>query len=236
MRPTIVNDPTDLDAIRVSISTGGPTCLILDSTTPTAQDLRLRTSLAPDEINRANRFRFEQDRSAYLCARALIRRVLADHGGCLPEAVRIEVAANQKPSAPDIALSFSITHSKGIVAVCFLASGAIGCDLEFAPRTKLSALPEIATHVFASDERAALDSLMPQEDEARGFFLSVWRRKEAVLKAAGLGFSGQPSGFSMLDPNGEFASCLCYEDRVWTLAELDASPDIRLAIAWSDQP
>ena len=233
MPPIVLHDPSDLAAIRAGITTQGPTCVWFNCEDDVAQTLIAETKFPVEETQRAERLRMVQDRLAYLSARAVLRQVLATYEGCDPGDVAITAPPQQKPYASDTLPKFSITHSHGLITVCFLAHGAVGCDLELAPRTETASMFGMAEHVFAPDEIAHLSSLAPAPTEARAFFLSVWRRKEAVLKAAGVGFSGRPKSFSILTQEGVFADSLLFQSQSWAVAELNAPDHPDLAIAWA---
>lgn len=110
-----------------------------------------------------------------------LRAILAEHAGCAPEAIVVEREERGKPylAAPDPALHFNVTDTRGLALVAVTRAGRIGVDVE-ALRER-PAWPRIAARRFSAREAAAIDSL-----EA---FLRAWVRKEAVVKLTGEGLA-----------------------------------------------
>jgi 4'-phosphopantetheinyl transferase len=135
---------------------------------------------------RAAAFRFEGDRNRYIARHGLVRKELAHRIGCAPEEVSIVLDGNGKPYLPDAPhLRFSLSHSDGRSLLAVSEGAAIGCDIE---RLK----PEhaqlgVAARFFAPEEVAALKAL-PSDQWTQGFF-NCWTRKEAYVKALGLGLA-----------------------------------------------
>jgi 4'-phosphopantetheinyl transferase len=137
------------------------------------------------ETERARRFRFDRDRSRYVSHHAFVRRVLARYLGVDPAAVVMRSMARGKPELePDVHLAFNASRSHGLSVVA-VSGGRVGIDVERA-RPIEDAL-RLARSQFSPRERTLLDSLPEaQRDDA---FLAIWTRKEAVVKAFGLGLS-----------------------------------------------
>jgi 4'-phosphopantetheinyl transferase len=145
--------------------------------------------LSPDEVERAERFRFRADYIAYVTAHALLRRCLSEHGGSAPEKWRFETEKHGRPvivpemNAPR--LRFSLSHSRGLTACAVTDEADCGVDVE-----KIGRIPdplEFAKSVFNAAE---IESLERTERRLRDeLFTAVWCLKEAYLKARGLGLS-----------------------------------------------
>jgi 4'-phosphopantetheinyl transferase len=83
-------------------------------------------------------------------------------------------------------LHVSVAHGGGFAAAAVCDHGPIGIDLEHVdPQRRL--LP-IARRFYAPDEHARLEQCGP--DERTALFHQWWTRKEAVLKATGVGLRG----------------------------------------------
>jgi phosphopantetheinyl transferase len=142
------------------------------------------------ERTRAGRFRRDSDRTAFIRAHAALRICLADQLGSAPEEVRFHTPAGGKPMldsalrAPST-LDFSLSHSGEFGLVGIAMAGRIGVDIE--QRVPADALA-LARRWFAPEETAWLELLPTAERDRR--FLECWTRKEAYLKALGLGLSG----------------------------------------------
>ncbi len=145
--------------------------------------------LSDDERARHLRFRFEQDRDAYLLAHALTRTLLAGQLEVEPRALRFKAGPHGRPeldwprSSP--ALRFNLSHTRGLVACALALEHDVGVDVEhFERRVELE---QVARSVFSEPERAALMAL-PPEGRRRRFF-ELWTLKEAYIKAVGKGLA-----------------------------------------------
>lgn len=148
-----------------------------------------------DVLSAAERVRHDRiappdDRARYLTARVLVRATLGEYLGCRPAEVDLVVRCavcggpHGKPALSDGSLQFSLTHAAELVGVA-VARAPVGLDCE---SVDTGHDPAVAAESLAEEEFAAWSSLPPP---ARPFaFLRYWTRKEAVLKAWGVGLSG----------------------------------------------
>jgi 4'-phosphopantetheinyl transferase len=157
----------------------------------TAAELRvLSETLTPNEIVRAERFRFPRDRERFIAARGLLRALLAGYTGQPPDELRFTASEHGKPqlAAPPEAphtLRFNVTHS-GHFALYAVARGReVGVDLEWMHKDLDFA--GVADRFFSPREASALRTL-PREARREAFF-AFWTRKEAYVKARGRGLS-----------------------------------------------
>ena len=145
--------------------------------------------LSDDELNRADRFHFEEDRNAYIAARGILRIVLGQYLNAEP--AQLHFAYNQygKPFLPPETnpetLQFNLSHSDGLALFAFTRQRRIGVDLERVQRQ--FEFEEIAGRFFSPREAALLHSL-PDSMKPEAFF-NCWTRKEAYIKAHGEGLS-----------------------------------------------
>ncbi|HEX5159842.1 MAG TPA: 4'-phosphopantetheinyl transferase superfamily protein [Ktedonobacterales bacterium] len=149
----------------------------------------LTTILAPGERERAQRFHFERDRQRYVVGRASLRMLLARYVGAEPQSLEFQYGRHGKPelAAPRQAslLSFNVAHSEGIALYAVTRNHVIGADIERV--RSLVHFDLMAELYFAAEERVALQGLsMPARQMA---FFTCWTRKEAFMKALGLGMS-----------------------------------------------
>ena len=150
----------------------------------------LGRSLAPDEWERARRFRFERHRRRYVVGRGALRALLGGYLGILPREVAFSYGARGKPflagpAATASALSFNLSNSHELALVGFLRGQEIGVDVEHLK--PMPDLEQIAERFFSPSERLALRRL-PALQKPEGFF-NCWTRKEAYLKARGEGIA-----------------------------------------------
>jgi 4'-phosphopantetheinyl transferase len=145
--------------------------------------------LDASELARAARFRFEHDRTTYVLAHALWRLALGSCLGIDASRVRFAHTAAGQPQLPGTGLATSLSHSGSAIAIAIGKVAIVGIDIERAPaRVSLAALiPTICT----AAERERLDALPEAAREPA--LLRLWTRKEALLKAFGLGLAADPA-------------------------------------------
>jgi 4'-phosphopantetheinyl transferase len=145
--------------------------------------------LSVDERARAGRFHFDRDRRRFIVGRAMLRALLGSYLEMDPASLTFEYGPAGKPTlglgtaGPD--LKFNVAHSGALALYAVTWHCEVGIDIE-----RLRMIPEvekIAGHYFSPGENAQLRSLpWARRSEA---FLIGWTRKEAYLKARGIGLS-----------------------------------------------
>jgi 4'-phosphopantetheinyl transferase len=145
------------------------------------------------ELVRAARFVHDIRRRRYLAAHVALRGLLGAALGQAPHQVNIEPDANDKPQLVGHAgWQFNLSDSDDWALVGLWQGAPIGVDVEV--RRTLSDARALAQRLYTAPEReAVLDAAEGPEREAA--FLRVWTRKEACLKAVGLGLRLAPSSF-----------------------------------------
>ena len=148
----------------------------------------LAATLSPDERKRIARLRFERDRHRFIVARGVLRELLGRYLGILPSQVRFAYNAFGKPElSPEFgsSLRFNLSHSADLALIGITTDTRIGVDLEYI-RPQPEYL-EIARSFFSATEVDELNGLpSPLQTEA---FLNCWTRKEAYVKARGMGLA-----------------------------------------------
>jgi len=145
--------------------------------------------LSPHEAARAARFRHALDHDTYTIAHAFWRVALGIAMNIDPALVVLSRAPDGQPQLPGTGFATSLSHSGTMVAVAIARGAAVGVDIEgFPPRTNLQ---DIASVLCSAAEAQAMATL---DGEARTrFLLELWTRKEALLKAFGVGLRVAPS-------------------------------------------
>lgn len=174
------------------VAAGASVALVMPSCDAAAA-AALTDALTADERRRAARFRFVEDRCSYVTAHAalacLVRALLGAETGW-----RIVAGVNGKPEvqvADGPQLHVSLSHTRGLVAVAFSRVAPLGVDVE--GRRAVAEDAALMRRVLSPAERAACGS----SDAA---FLTFWCRKEAWLKALGLGIAVDLDHYCVLDP------------------------------------
>jgi 4'-phosphopantetheinyl transferase len=156
-------------------------------------------TLSADECARASRLRLPPVRSRFVNGRIAMRDILARyHGVGAPGDLRFAYGPHGRPSlAGRHAPHFNFTRS-GPLALCAVARVRdVGVDLE-----QVRPIPEagpITRRYFSAREQALLASLdVPPESAAfQQAFYDGWTRKEAFIKALGLGLAQPLDAFSV---------------------------------------
>lgn len=187
------------------------------------------SQLDASERQRAARFRQVRDRDRFVARRGRMREQLARDIGLAPRDLRIVEDDHGKPFSPDDPdLGFNLSHSNGLALLATIRGGPIGCDIEW--RNPDLACPKVAERLFAADEYAALTAL-PAQQWIEGFY-NCWTRKEAYVKALGLGLSYPLDSFSVSVAPAEavrFAS----DQAGWTLTSFEPAPGFQAALVTS---
>jgi len=163
---------------------------------------------------RAARFRFARDAAHFIARRARLREIVAARTGEAPDRLSFAHGPHGKPVLANGALHFSLSHSHGLIMLA-IAPVEVGCDIErIDPDLEWQPLAE---RFFSPRERRALLDL--PDAQARRAFFDCWSRKEAYVKAIGLGLSYPLDAFDV--SVGREAHLRERTD--WTLA--DAAPE-----------
>lgn len=157
-----------------------------------AFDSRLDAFLGTDELRRADRFRFAEDRVAFVVAHALLRVMLS---AVLPQSAPDWEFVTDELGRPLLRsgqsrhdILFSISHTRGLAACALGTRSEIGIDVEGGDAARLL---NIDGGWLTSSEHAALNALTPEAREDAA--VRLWTLKEAVAKAIGQGL-GQRIG------------------------------------------
>jgi 4'-phosphopantetheinyl transferase len=179
--------------------------------------------LTADEVAKVQRFVFERDRTRALITRALLRILAGRYLQTSPTLLRFTANPYGKPAlaSPGLPLQFNLSHSANLVLYAFAWQRSLGIDVEYM-RTTIDD-DELAEYCFSSFERETLSGL--SQDEKHVAFYNCWTRKEAYIKARGLGLSLPLNLFDVSLLPGEAAALLrSREDPVevqrWSMQQL----------------
>lgn len=143
--------------------------------------------LAPGEMERANRFRFEKDRRRFAACRTALRLILGHYLGCPAPSIHFATTPRGKPFLDPAThtqrLCFNVSHSHELALCALMHNRPVGVDLEH-HRTVVE-MARIVERFFSPAERAWFQKT-PASDQP-GLFFRIWTRKEACLKAMGYG-------------------------------------------------
>jgi 4'-phosphopantetheinyl transferase len=196
---------------------------------------KLRRILPSDERERADRFRFEADQQRSVIGRGCLRLLLGEILELPADSLQFECDEFGKPRLMAMRgrpLQFNVSHSGELILIAITMGRAVGIDIERI-RTDLD-LDGVAARFFSANECKILASLSgPGKYEA---FFTCWTRKEAYLKARGVGLSVPLDQFDVSFLPDEEPRLLATrhdpaEKRRWKLRRLVPSADYVAALA-----
>jgi 4'-phosphopantetheinyl transferase len=202
---------------------------------------KLATLLSKDEYQRAERFHYPADRRRFIAGRGILRKILTAYLALPPDQLRFTYNEYGKPAVSDYqndcALNFNLSHSAELILYAVTRGRDVGIDIEYI-REDFATL-EIAEHFFSKYEVAALKSL-PADQRTAGFF-NCWSRKEAYIKAKGMGVSYPLDRFTVSLAPGEPPALLKVDDDErevvrWKMYELKPGAGYAAAMIATEPP
>ena len=181
----------------------------------------LRDALSNEEVHMAAAFHSPKKAIHYIIAHYALRSLLGAYLKVSANAISYKNGGYGKPmlSAASIHrnLEFNMSHSGNVIMYAFSRYTPVGIDVE--ELTSQFAFDELANQVLTREERNELMLLAP--DAQKSAFLACWTRKEAYLKANGIGLSV---------PMNTFAVSLLPSEQPYLKWDRDAS---RSQVMWS---
>lgn len=161
--------------------------------------------LSPDERARAQRFRFEPDRNRYVFSHGALRVLLGHYLSTGPAEIVFRRGDHGKPALDhDDGLRFNLSTSHQLALLAVTLRREVGIDIEY--RRADFADRDAARRFFSPREIDTLNAV-PPEKYTEAFF-NCWTRKEAYIKAIGLGLNMPLDQFSVSLQPGEPAHLL----------------------------
>jgi 4'-phosphopantetheinyl transferase len=187
--------------------------------------------LADDERLRALAYRREEDRQVFVTGRALLRSLLARYAGRGAKDLGFCRNEHGKPALLASGIHFNVAHAGDWLVYAF-SRNSVGIDIEAIddrPETE-----QIAEELFSRSEREQLRNLPANERQAA--FFQGWVRKEAYVKALGLGLAVPLDAFAVSLTGHEPARLLRPWSgdplgHSWWLTPLDLGRDYAGAVA-----
>jgi 4'-phosphopantetheinyl transferase len=197
---------------------------------------RLEATLSLEEKARADRFHFVNDRNRFVVARGLLRELLGRYLHQAPAGVEFCYGEHGKPflsgGNASSGLCFNLSHSSGLVVYAIARERNLGIDVEHVQPD--SAGEDIAKRYFSAREVSDLRTL-PLEARVEGFF-HCWTRKEAYLKATGMGLQIALDSFSVSLLPGQPAQFLGGVEPRWHLAAHHPAEGYVAAVVYDGAP
>jgi len=189
--------------------------------------------LSKSERERAGRFLFSRDQRHYILRHGFLRWLLGQHLACAPKTIHFATGPHGKPRlAGDPALHFNLSQSGGMALIGLSRESELGVDIE---STLLNRNEDAIVHKVFTRREAAAYFHVPVSQRPVVFF-NCWTRKEAVVKARGVGMSVSFKGIDVSVLPGESARLIamdgdsaCVDE--WTLMHLEPLPGFIGALA-----
>jgi 4'-phosphopantetheinyl transferase len=183
--------------------------------------------VSPDELERAGRFSFEDDRHRHLLSSYATREVLSRYLRVSPGGIPIAITAKGKPHLKGEGIRFSVSHSRS-VAVVAVARARVGVDVEEMDTGFPHA--EVAERFFSEEEAHAVRAEADPQRRAALFF-SYWTRKEALLKASGEGLHADLKCVDFSAAQKGEGSWMDHGGARWAVAELGPERGVFCSLA-----
>jgi 4'-phosphopantetheinyl transferase len=182
-------------------------------------------TLSAEEQARAKRFVFERDEHRYIVAHAALRFLLSKYVSKNRKEIHIAAERLGKPYIHEVnmctQLHFNLSHSGDFATMAFCEGGELGIDIE--QRRPEAASMEIAEHNFSASELRELKKLSG-EDRMAGFF-RCWTRKEAYVKAKGIGLGADLRSFDVTLDSDEVAELTAIDAEKWNVFPFKVNPE-----------
>jgi 4'-phosphopantetheinyl transferase len=181
---------------------------------PEEDDLRI---LSDFERERTARYRFSPDQVRYSVSHANMRRILGKYLNRNPEALLFREGPGGKPELEPVPapLRFNLSHSRSLGVLAVALDLEVGVDVEDIRPIEA----DVAKRFFSASEYASLTKLSGQQ--WLDAFYRCWTRKEAIIKAEGVGLRMPLDSFDVSLLDDEPAKLL------------DARPNAKLTAQWN---
>jgi 4'-phosphopantetheinyl transferase len=189
-----------------------------------------RTILTQEEASRRGR-EPDEVRRRRLVARTALRIALARRLEREPHTLRFGAGPDGKPRLAGEEASgpgFNLSHSGELCVIAICEDASVGVDVEAVrERPHLRRLAE--TRLAPAE---AQEILLLEGEERRRAFYRAWTRKEAYLKACGLGLRAELSSFVVsTGARPALLAPLPGDEGVWSLYDLEVGEDFQGALA-----
>jgi 4'-phosphopantetheinyl transferase len=197
---------------------------------------QLESTLSYEEKARADRFHFANDRKRFVVARGLLRELLGAYLQQAPVSLAFSYGQHGKPALSGgnslSGLCFNLSHSANLVVYAIARERNLGIDVEHIRPE--SAGDGIAERYFSALEMNDLKTL-PPEKRVEGFF-NCWTRKEAYLKATGMGLRIALDSFAVNLSPAQPVQFLSGVEAKWHLAAHRPAEDYVAAVVYDGAP
>jgi 4'-phosphopantetheinyl transferase len=190
--------------------------------------------VSSDEAQRADRLFDPIKKKHFLACHGLLRKILGRYLGLQPEELNFAIGEHGKPYLSHFAtddnnrLHFNLSHSGSLFLLAIATDREVGIDIEqLLVDTPFSDMAQLA---FSTREQKELFSL--PDNQQRSAFYRCWTRKEAYLKACGMGFKLPSNSFDVTMSRETSVSLITSCDLFrWILQNITVPEDYCAALA-----
>ncbi len=184
--------------------------------------------LSPEEREGCRALAFADDRRRFAAAHIFLREVLSRYLGCAPAEITFAGSPGGKPrlEPPRDNLCFNLSHGGELALVAVATARQVGVDVE--PVRQHGEPEVVAPRVLGPQE---LTDLKAAPASARQeLFLRFWTRKEALVKACGVGLGADLAAIDA-GARSERLVTVPGQPTPLTVASLDLAPGYVGAVA-----
>ena len=192
----------------------------------------MESVLSEDELTRAAGYRFEPARNEFVCARAVLRKILSCYLEIPAPDIGFAYGAHGKPvisadtSGKTRSLHFNLSRTPGLALCAISAQREVGIDVERV-REDIG-YEEIVRQFFSPEENVFFQHL--SKHTLSRYFFKYWTAKEAYVKARGYSLAHElerPTA-SRFNIDGRATACVDFiaaDGSLWSLHQLNPRPD-----------
>lgn len=189
--------------------TGSNDLAIVYGTNSLAENSDLHKILTPKELIYAERLKGSGQKSTWLSCRSALRLILGSYLNMPPVEIEFKKGRFGKLYITDTDLCFNVSHTNSAFLLAFNFCGRIGVDIEML--TGKEDLPLLIRYAFSDAETDYCNNGNLAER-----FTEIWTRKEAFLKAAGVGLVDQLTAINVTGTNENDISRLKLNSKTFT--------------------
>jgi 4'-phosphopantetheinyl transferase len=188
--------------------------------------------LTDQELWEASVYASYRDRQRYVTVRGILRQLLGRYLGLDPSTITLTRGPYGKPEiaveGQEPPLFFNVAHSRDLALIAIARDFQVGIDIE-AVNSDFE-WDMIARRFFTAREHASLTST--PDSERADAFTTVWTRKEACLKAAGLGLARGLEGVEVSTGAGHSGRLMAVPEEMlptsrWQIIDLEPADGYR---------
>jgi len=171
--------------------------------------------LSEDEQKHARRFVKNTDKTLYILSHGMLRKILGARLSQDPAHLAFRKEKQGKPALEGEKIHFNISHSGEVVLIA-VSDTQTGVDVEYM-KPDFDYEEILATNFCGRESKAARSAL-----DGRKMFYRLWTRKEALLKADGIGLTDDLTKIDVSDGVREIPEDLYHLKGAWNTMSFTA--------------